>query len=337
MGAKLGDIMKKSICIFALFVTFVLIGNASAQTSGVLWIKTFQPGSTSLVEKSIDRESLAALDELMKDPSIEVTFLGSADSTGWVMNGKSVHTNISEAWNDAKRLGRARALRGRYQRGQVGVTHENIAGVKVVWSRKASPENYKKELSRIKQQNLKLNEALAKLAHDFQNMQPMIETQVETEARNFFVKQNNSQFDWFLQGGFWTWQSGSGQGLISPSMALGIIINKTSFILQGGVTPWNISTTEGNQSESFVYVGLKHMKTKKFGVSAGVFRGWEFYTSSDNWSFKTTGLSAGVVIKKGIIEFNPMLSYSNSNSIFETPKWKLGTTLGLSINVNEAF
>jgi len=328
--------MKKSLWIEALLLALVLFGTASAQTSGVLWIKTFEPGSTSLNDPGIDTEALAALDQLMKDKSLEVSFLGAADSVGWIMNGTMVNTKISEAWNDAKRLGRARTLRARYQRGRVGVTHENIAGVKVVWVKKTSPESYATELTRVQRQNEDLMQKLSKLEKDIDTFRP-VAVETEREPRSYLVKQNNSYFDWFLQGGLWTWQSASGGGIISPSLALGIVIDKTSFILQGGVTPWQTSTPQGNQSESFLYVGLKHMRTKKFGVSAGAFRGWEFFTDSDNWSFKTTGFSSGVVLKYGIVEINPMLSYSNSNSIFKDSGWKLGTTLGLSINVNEAF
>ncbi len=329
--------MKRLIQTATVLLALVLFGTASSQTSGVLWIKTFEPGSTSLTTAQIDHDALAALDQLMNNQNIEVTFLGAADSVGWVMNGRSVHTQISEAWNDAKRLGRARALRARYERGNVGVTHENIAGVKVVWSRKISREQYKKDLTEIKDRNNDLNNKLAKLEDKFKTIHPIIETQGTGVANGYFQKERTSHFDWFLQGGVWTWKSASGGGLLSPSIALGIIINKTSFILQGGVTPWTISTTSGNQSESFVHIGIKHMKTSTFGISAGVFRGWEFFTDTDDWSFKTTGLSSGIVIKEGVFEFNPMLSYSNSNSIFESSKWKFGTTLGLTININEAF
>lgn len=329
--------MKRLTYTATFLLTLVFLSTALAQTSGVLWIKTFEPGSTSLNDPIIDTAALAALDELMKNPEIDVTFLGAADSLGWVMNGRSVHTHISEAWNDAKRLGRARALRARYERGQVGVTHENIAGVKVVWSKKITREQYKKELTEIKEKNSDLNNKLAKLEDQFQKLHPVLEAQGNNGSNGHTATESHSYFDWFLQGGFWTWQSGSGSGLISPSMALGIIINNTSFVLQGGVTPWTISTSQGNQSESFVHVGIKHMKWNNLGISVGAFRGWEFFSDSDNWTFKTTGVAAGIVVKHGIFEFNPMLSYTNSNSIFSESKWKLGSTLGLAVNFNEAF
>lgn len=328
--------MKRLIYTATLLSMVVLFSTAFAQTSGVLWIKTFEPGSTSLNDPRIDQDALAALDEIMKDPDIEVAFLGSADSVGWVMEGRSVHTHISEAWNDAKRLGRARVLRARYERGNVGITHENIAGVKVIWSKGISSEQYKEDMTHMQESTEDLNMKLAKLEDDMQKLQPLVGTNV-TSLNGSNGLETHSYFDWFLQGGFWTWQSGSGNGLTSPAIALGIIIDNTSFILQGGVTPWHLSTSDGNQAESFVYVGIKHMKSAHIGISTGVFRGWEFFTATDNWSFKTTGISTGIVIKKGIFEFNPMVSYSNSDSIFKSPKWRLGSTLGLAVNFNEAF
>ncbi len=329
--------MKKSTIIAALLLTGVLYGTVSAQTSGVLWIKTFSPGRTSLNDPGIDGASLAALDELMKVTDLEVTFLGSADSVGWYFDGRAVHTDISEAWNDAKRLGRARALRARYERGNVGVTHENIAGVKVVWKKRVSPDDYEMQMTRLEQENNELNQKLDKLEQDVHELHPVLAAKGQPPLTSYTINEYPSLFDWFLQGGMWSWQSASGKTLISPSLALGIIIDKTSFVLQGGVTPWHISTSEGNQAESFVYLGLKHMKTKGFGMTAGIFRGWEFFTATDNWSFKTTGFSSGIVLKYGFIEFNPALSYSSSDSIFDKEGWKVGATLGVSINFNEAF
>ncbi len=328
----------KRVTLSTVSVLFLLslCCSALAQTSGILWIKTFEPGSTSLDDPLMDHEAVAALDELMKDPTIDVTFLGSADSVGWVMNGRAVHTHISEAWNDAKRLGRARALRARYQRGHVGVTHENIAGVKVIWTRKVSRQEYETDITDLKNRSTELTDKVAHLEDEMKKMDPISVPHPQQGQSYAFVEQR-SFFDWSLQGGFWTWQSASGGNILSPSISLGIIINNSSFILQGGVTPWHNASPEGNQSESFVFVGVKHMKSENFGFSGGVFRGWEFFTATDDWTFKTTGLSTGVVVKNGILEFNPTITYSHSDSIFEESKWKIGTTLGLSINFNEAF
>jgi len=328
--------MKRvTLATVSVGLMLVLCCSALAQTSGILWIKTFEPGSTSIDDPLIDHEAVKALDELMKDPKIDVTFLGSADSVGWVMNGRAVHTYISEAWNDAKRLGRARALRARYQRGHVGVTHENIAGVKVIWTRKVSRQEYETDITELKNRSSELDDKVARLEDEVKNLDPI--TVPHPQGQQYAYVEQRNFFDWFFQGGLWTWQSASGRNILSPAIALGITINSTSFILQGGVAPWHSRSTEGNRADSFVFVGLKHMANERFGVSGGVFRGWEFFTATDDWAFKTTGLASGVIIKNGILEFNPSITYSHSDSIFDSSKWKIGTTLGLSINFNEAF
>ncbi len=328
--------MKRVSLSTVVVALLALCCTALGQTSGTLWIKTFEPGSTSLDDQNIDREALTALDGLMRDTNIEVTFLGSADSVGWVMNGRAVHTHISEAWNDAKRLGRARALRARYRRGSVGVTHENIAGVKVMWRRQVSRDEYDYDLTDLRNQSDNLSDKVAQLQDHIENLEPVAITHTGQGIGGSYTERT-SFFDWALQGGLWTWQSASGRNILSPAIALGIVINNTTFIMQGGVTPWHNASPEGNQSESFVYLGLKHMKNERFGFTGGVFRGWEFFTATDDWAFKTTGLAAGFIAKNGILEFNPTLSYSHSNSVFDESKWKFGTTIGLNISFNEAF
>ncbi len=317
--------MKTLKYLSIFFLTLILsVGVLHAQTSGSFWIKSFKPGSSDLNEPGINKAALEKLDRLMKNPDIDVTFLGAADSLGWQLDGKRVHPDVSEAWNDAKRLSRARVLQARYKRGNVGITYENIAGVKVLWSLK-NQENYTEELR-------DLSKELSSLKDQVANMQPEF---MEIEAPRATTEQ--SKFDWGLEAGFWTWQGGTHGSLFSPSLALKIIINSTAFMIQGGVTPWHISTEFGNQSESFVYMGIKHMKSKVLGVTIGAFRGWEFFTANDSWSFKTTGLSSGIVIKHGILEINPAVTYSNINTLTTNSTWKFGANLGFTLNINEAF
>lgn len=302
----------------------LLCGALQAQTAGSFWIKTFSPGSSDLNDPGIDTEALAKLDRLMQNPNIDVTFLGAADSLSWQLNGMPVHPDISEAWNDAKRLSRARALQERYKRGHVGITYENIAGVKVVWQLTSEQD--------LTQEVEELNEELGKLKEQIANLEPGF-----AEIETIPIEGERSTFDWGLEAGFWTWQGGSNGSLFTPSLALKVVINSTAFVLQGGVTPWHVSTEFGNQSESFVFVGLKHMKSKTFGISTGAFRGWEFFTKNDTWSFKTTGLSGGIIIKHGILEVNPGITYSNINTLTDDSSWKFGANLGFTLNINEAF
>jgi len=316
--------MKALKYFTAVCFTLVLFNTTSAQDMGSFWIKTFKPGSSDLSDPDIDQAALAKLDRLMQNPDIEVTFLGAADTIGWHLQGREVHPDIAEAWNDAKRLSRARALQARYKRGHVGITYENVAGVKVVWSLKTE-QSYTDDIR-------ELSDELSKLKRKVSTLEPAasVETTLHNEAEP-------SRFDWGLEAGFWTWQGGSHGSLISPSLALKIIINKTALVLQGGVTPWHVSSEGGNQSESFVSAGIKHMKTETLGFSTSIFRGWKFLTQSDRWTFKTTGIGSGIIVKYGIFELNPSLTYSNINTLTDESHWQLAANLGITLNINEAF
>jgi hypothetical protein len=319
--------MKRSIGSWVFGLAFLVSGLSFGQTAGSFWIKTFEPGSANLEDPMVDRQTLAQLDSLMLDQDVEVTFLGAADSLAWRFNGKRVNEKVGEAWNDAKRLSRARALRARYGRGEIGVSHESVAGVKVVWE-KAKPD-ITNELTQIRNENRKLQEELGRLRGEVEDIQ-------SSGPSDVYVK-DSSLFNWGLEAGFWTWKSGSTGDLVSPSLALNIIIDRAAFVLMGGVTPWHTSSPFGNQAESFVYMGTKYMKTDVVGLTIGVFRGWEFFTATDDWSFKTTGIATGIVFEQGFVEFNPALTYSNVNTLESESEWRVGLNLGLSVNVNKAF
>jgi hypothetical protein len=334
--------MKKLISLAAIWLMFVPLSATFAQDSGFLWIKTFLPGSAELSDPSIDQQALARLDSLMQDPELEVTFLGAADSIGWYLEGRKVNDKIAEAWNDAKRLSRARALRARYGRGHIGITHDSVAGVKVIWTRTGA-DKYTQQIKHLQRELEDVKSNLESLIPETANAHGNATSGHNganghgTNGKNGHSKytiKDGLTFNWRLQAGMWTWQSGSNGSLVSPSLALNIIVNKTAFVLQGGVTPWHQTTAFGNKSESFVYAGVKHMRTDHFGLSAGVFRGWEFFTSTDNWLFKTTGLAAGIVVVYGRFELTPMLTVSNINTLETDSQWKVGSTVGLNFNIN---
>lgn len=333
--------MKKLISLAALWLVFVLLSTALSQESGSFWIKNFNPGSADLNDPHIDKQALAKLDSLMQDENIEFTFLGAADSIGWFLEGRKVHDKIAEAWNDAKRLSRARALRARYGgRGNVGITHDSVAGVKVIWTRKSSSEAYTNEIEHLKEQNARMQRELAEVKNNLESLKPEATnghnghgTNGKNGSSKYTIK-DGLTFNWRLQAGMWSWVAGSNGNLLSPALALSIIVNKTAFVIQGGVTPWHKGTEFGNKSESFVYAGVKYMKSERLGFTAGAFRGWEFFTSTDNWLFKTTGLATGVVVTYGRFELNPAITISNIHTLERNTNWKLGSTVGLNFNIN---
>lgn len=317
--------MKKLTSILISTLVFVLFSTAYTQTPSVFWVKSFSPGSSDLKDPQVDKAALAMLDELMQDEEIEVTFLGAADTKSWKMNGEYVHKDISEAWNDAKSLSRARALRARYGRGNVGVTHENIAGVKVVWTKN---ENHITKLNQLEKENEHLKHEIAEVKAGLKDLTH----EPGTNGKNGHAA-SDSNLNVSLQAGLWTWQSGSSGSILSPYLASSITIRNASFHIRGGVTPWHASTRQGNKSESFIYFGARYLKSDNLGFTLGVYRGWEFFTATDAWLFKTTGVSTGVVINKGIIELNPALTFSNLSSLDYGSKWRLGVTLGVGFNI----
>jgi len=317
--------MKKLTHILISTLVFVLFSTVSAQTPRVFWIKAFSPGSSDLNDPRVDKAALAMLDELMQDLKIEVTFLGAADNKSWKMKGEYVHKDISEAWNDAKSLSRARTLRARYGRGNVGITHESIAGVKVIWTKN---ENYITKLNQLEKENEHLRHEISEVKSDLKDLAH----EAGTNGKNGHTT-SESSLNVSLQAGFWTWQTGSNSGILSPYLASSITIRNASFHIRGGVTPWHTSTRQGNKSESFIYFGARYLKSDNFGFTLGVYRGWEFFTTTDDWLFKTTGISAGIAINKGIIELNPALTFSNLSSLDYESKWRFGVTLGIGLNI----
>ncbi len=318
-----------------VYLTSAFLSTLAAQSSEVFWIKLFSPGSAALSDPHIDRQALAKLDSLMQDETIEVTFLGAADSVAWRLNGRRIHPNISEAWDVAKGLGRARALRARYGRGDVGVTHENIAGVKVIWTKGTATEINLARMNELARQSDSLGYQIEQLNHDLQNTKAEAGRNDRAAANGHYEVNRKTvrSLDWRLQLGLWTWHSANG-GIVSPALALHIIVDRAAFILQGGVTPWHYTTELGNKSESFVHAGIIYMKSDRLGFSVGGFRGWEFFTATDNWSFKTTGLAAGVVFIFNRIEFSPKLSYSNITALQGASHWRAGGILSVSFNLN---
>lgn len=322
--------MKKLLTIKVLLIVLGTVSTINAQNSGVIWIETFEPGSSDLTGPGIDKAALATLDSLMQDKRIQVTFLGAADSKSWHMEGEAVHPHISEAWNDAKRLSRARTLKERYGRGTIGITHDNIAGVKVVWQKETADEALTAKLNHLTTELAQVRQELEAARTKGSNGKNGTNGH---NGQSDITIEKTSFFDWKLQAGMWGWSSGSNT-LLSPSLALSIMIDRTAFVMQGGITPWKLTSTDGDLAQSFVHLGVKHMKTDNFGFSLGGFRGWKFFTSTDTWSFTTIGVAGGVVWKYKIFEFQPNLTYGRSSSIEENDRWKIGTSLSVNINLN---
>lgn len=328
--------MKNLIKISLIGVVIFLydVVPSHAQNSGELWIKTFSPGSSDLKDSSLDPHTLAALDSLMQDPAVEATFLGAADERQWKMNGSKVHPDISDAWNDAKRLGRARIVRARYGRGQVGVTDENIAGVKVIWIKREDPGMISAvETSSANGHNDDWRRDVEALRSDIDSMRAALDQGKFTHI----VEKSGINLNWQLQAGFWSWYGGSDRNILTPSLGLNVIYDRTVFVMQGGVAPWHTKTPFGRQGEAFLFAGFRRMPPNPklgIGYAVGMFRGWEFYTSTDSWSLKSTGVAAGPIIRYGILELHPAATYAYIDSIFKGRGWRFGGMFMMNVNLN---
>ncbi|NIR50224.1 hypothetical protein GWO43_17110 [candidate division KSB1 bacterium] len=129
----------------------VLSGSvASGQTKETFWIESFSPESADLNDSSINQKALARLDSLMQIPSVSVTFYGADDSLAWQNYCTDNQIENKDKLNTRRRLSRARALKKRYGRGNIGITRENVAGVKVVWSVQMEDAEQASELEPIR-------------------------------------------------------------------------------------------------------------------------------------------------------------------------------------------
>jgi len=116
-----------------IIVVFLLI--LTSISFGQTWI-SFPNGSSKIGDLS-EKELMKAdsvVNQMLAD-SLDIQFLGAANHLPW----KKFHHHVSDALDDAKRLGRARIIKARYGFGSIGITDEDTAGVKIVGiSRKAS-------------------------------------------------------------------------------------------------------------------------------------------------------------------------------------------------------
>ena len=318
-------LLVSSLCIFAT--------RAGAQTSGMIWIKAFAPGSASLNDPQVDQKALAQLDSLMQDSTIAATFLGAADDLRWKMSGTQVHFDISEAWNDAKRLGRARILRARYGRGAVGVTDENIAGVKVIWSKDETGNM----LAAMENSSASADDDLRQRVDDLRTDVDSVKAALESGRFTTIIEKKSVNLNWRLHAGMWSWYAGTDRSIVTPAVGINIIYNQKALVLQGGVSPWPSRTAFGKQGEAFLYGGIRHLPANSrrgIGYAAGVFRGWEYFTSTDSWTMKSTGLTAGPLLMYSLLEVHPAVSYTYIDSLFKGHGWRLGSVLMIAVNLN---
>lgn len=328
--------MKKGKILFA--VLFLLTTNTYlfSQPSGSIWVKTFKPGSANYEDETIDPETLAIVDSLMQRDDIEVIFLGGADQMKW--KALPEFPQLSNAFDQAKKLERASKLRERYGRGEIGITVEPTRGVKVVWSpKKPDPFKMNEAILQLKStQDSLVNFVMNLNRQQSEKFAAIHDSLVNDRSRTEFIVENNSApsvFDWEIKTGFLAWFGGRAYDLSVPCLGISLKREYWAFEIEGGFTPWSRPAVYGNRGDALVMGTITMFPQKFFEVKAGAFSGWEFLSKTDQWTMKVMGLTAGPTIKWKFIEGYLGYSLSKLSTLTQSDRW----VSGLMLNFNFKF
>ena len=330
-------ILRKSIIVLISLIILLLAYNPlRGQDSGSIWIKTFKPGGANLNNSSIDKNALAFVDSLMKRKDIEVIFLGASDNLKW-KQAKQVN-EISSAWDQATKLERASRLRARYGWGDIGTTDEPCRGVKVVWGPKR-PDIFKLDdrVGRLENLTDSLKNALLALNSESQHEISALKDSLVNREPNVNMVSiadiSTSYFDWEVKTGFFFWSAGSPYDLAVPYIGIALNRKLWAFELQGGLTPWSRTYTDGNRSDAFLMGTMNIFPYNWFEFKLGIFSGWEFFTTSDNWTMKVMGITAGPNIRWKFMETFIGYNIGKLSSLVEPSKWVHSGMISMSFNI----
>lgn len=311
------------LILIGMFVTPAVL----SQTSGSIWIKSNKPGSASFDDASIDKEALAFLDSLMERKDIVVTFLGGADNLKW--KGLPKKSEVSQAFDQAKKLERALSLQRRYNRGEVGITDEPFRGVKVVWKPKP-PDIFKlrEDVDKLKAMNDSLLSLMAKMKenqhHHFASLQDSINHLLTSrlEVKEHTIK--DEFFDWEAKTGILAWTGGAPYDLVVPSIGIALKRQYWAFEIEGGFTPWGQKDATGERGDAMLMGTVSLFPRNLVEYRMGVFSGWEFFTKTDNWTMKVLGVSVGPSITWKYFEGFVGYTFSKISTLTKEDQWNNG-------------
>lgn len=311
---------------FFLFISLFLVNAILAvQPSGSIWVREFKPGSAELSDASIDKQALAFVDSLMLRDDIEVIFLGGADPTKWRLFGKRVKPQISDTWDQAKKLERASKMRQRYNRGQIGTTDEPIRGVKVVWlPKKPDIFNMNKRLGLAEGSIDSLRNLLDSLKLETQLATTTPVAPIVDRPRYAVSYENQKETtinsDWEVKTGFMFWSAGGPYDLSVPYVGLALKRPDWALELQGGFSPWSEYSTASKRGDAFLLGSLQLQPQAWLQLKTGVFTGWEFLTNSDVWTMKIMGLTVGPKFQFKFVETYLGYTFGKLSSLTEN-RW----------------
>lgn len=308
--------------VMIIFITILSVNSLIAQPAGSIWVREFAPGSANLADLTVDAAALAFVDSLMQRDDIEVTFLGGADPTNWQLFGKKVKPQISDAWDQAKKLERASKMRQRYNTGQIGTTDEPLRGVKVVWLPK-KPDLFKmdarlgsaeKSIDSLRHwlDSLKINQQVAAIS-------PTAPTSEKPHYTISYGTQKEATLnsDWEVKTGFMFWSAGAPYDLSVPYIGLALKRPDWALELQGGLSPWSEYSPGTNRGDAFLLGSFQMQPHAWLQLKTGVFSGWEYLTNSDVWTMKIMGLTAGPNFQFKIVEIYLGYTFGKLSSLTE--------------------
>ncbi|MBN1349219.1 hypothetical protein JXJ21_07410 [candidate division KSB1 bacterium] len=324
----------KKYCYFHYIALAILIFNEShAQPTGSIWIKQFLPGSASISDQTINQQTLAFVDSLMQRENLDVVFLGGADSTNWHLFGKKIKKQVSDTWDQAKKLQRASALRQRYNKGQIGTTNEPIRGVKVVWRLK-EPDVFlmDKRLQYAEAQLNSLSRQLDSLKSNPLSASENVSFTEEASGGNSVIE-HPMMSDWEMTGGVMVWSAGSPYDLSVPYVGLAFKRSNWAIEFQGGFTPWSRQQAGGERGDALLLGSIHFLPKPWLRLKAGFFSGWEFLSDSDVWTMKIMGLTIGPKVRWKMFETYLGYSIGKLSSLTEE-HWCSGCFMTTSLQLN---
>ncbi|MBN1154316.1 hypothetical protein JXB12_05280 [candidate division KSB1 bacterium] len=319
-----------------LFIIFLMLGYMPlyGQDSGYVWVESFEPGSANLEDATIDDKALEFVDELMKRDDIDVEFLGASDELQWRQaNGVK---RLSSAWDEGKKLERASELRKRYNRGEIGTTDESVRGVKVIWYPKKENLVLNSKFDKLNSVTDSLKKELMALdnakSRQIRALRDSLINQDAAANMTTYAEISTNAFNWEIESGLFYWTGGGHYDLMSPYVGLALKRQNWGIEFQGGFSPWSHSYIDGNRGDAFLMGTFNILPREWYDFSVGLFSGWEFFTSSDNWTMKVIGMTAGPNIHFKFVNLYVGYNLGSVSTLRETGNWVHGLSTTISFN-----
>jgi len=317
-----------------ILISIICYVDSYGQDSGYIWIKSFEPGSANLEDATIDEKVLKEVDELMQRNDITIEFLGASDDLPW----RQAHgaEKLSSAWDEGKKLERASQLRQRYGRGNIGTTDESVRGIKVVWYPKEENIVLNTQIEKLNSLTDSLKRELSELDNEktsqIRALRDSLSFADSGANMTSYAEISTSTFDWEIESGMYYWTGGSAYDIMSPYVGLALKRQTWGVEFQGGFSPWSQNYVDGNRGDAFLMGTFNLFPQNWYEFKIGLFSGWEFYTSSDNWTMKVMGVTAGPNIHINFVNLYVGYNLGNVSTLEKSGNWVHGLSVTASLD-----